>query len=118
MVIPGSSFEQIMMGSSLPFYIPSFKAIGLVVLEKKIFEGFLPYVGMVAILDMWPGPFEQICNLPLPGCCIWNLIGIGPAVSEEKSFEKVDNADADDGRRITVYTISSIGAFGSGELKN
>ena len=30
-------------------------------------------------------------------------------------YEKVD--DADDGRQIAVYTISSPGAFGSGELK-
>ena len=60
---------------------------------------------MAAILDMWPGSFEQTCNLLLPECCIWNLIGIGPAVLEEKSFEKVDvaddaddaDADADDG---------------------
>ena len=52
MVIPGSSFEQTMMGPIPPFYIPSFKAIGLVVLEKKIFEGVLPYMGMVAIFDM------------------------------------------------------------------
>ena len=50
MVIPVSSFEQIMMGQSPQCYTPSFKAIGLVVLEKKIFEGFLPYMVMVAIL--------------------------------------------------------------------
>ena len=116
MVIPGLSFEQTMINLSLKCYIPSFKAIGLVVLEKKIFEGFLPYMGMVAILAKRPKPFEQIFNISLPGCCIWNLIEIGPAVSEEKLFEKVDNAD--DRRWITVYTISSPGAFGSGELKN
>ena len=75
-------------------------------------------MGIVAILAKRPRPFEQISNLILPGCCIWNLIEIGPAVSEEKSFEKVNDADdADDGRRITAYTISSPGAFGSGELK-
>ena len=28
-------------------------AIGLLVQEKKIFKGFLPYMGMVAILVMW-----------------------------------------------------------------
>ena len=40
---------------------------------------------------------------------------MGLVVSEEKSFEIVD------GRRTTTepaYTISSPGAFGSGELKN
>ena len=33
-------------------YIPSPKAIGLLVQEKKIFKEFLPYMGMVAILVM------------------------------------------------------------------
>ena len=28
--------------------------IGPPVPEKKIFEGFLPYMGMAAILVMWP----------------------------------------------------------------
>ena len=49
-----------MMGLGFQCYIPSFKAIGLVVLQKKIFEGFLPYMGMAAILAMRPKPFEQI----------------------------------------------------------
>ena len=30
------------------------KAIGLLVPENKIFKGFLPYMGVVAILVMWP----------------------------------------------------------------
>ena len=32
--------------------MPSFVEIGQPVQEKKIFEGFLPYMGMVAILVM------------------------------------------------------------------
>ena len=55
------------------------------------------------------------------GCCIWNLIQIGLVVSEKKkSFEKVDDIDADNavnGWWTTVYTIRSPGAFGSSELK-
>ena len=51
-VTPGSSFEQTMMGWSPRCYIPSFVKIGLPVLEKKIFEGFLPYIGVAAILVM------------------------------------------------------------------
>ena len=35
--------------------MPSFFEISPVVLEKKNFEGFLPYKGMVAILVMCPG---------------------------------------------------------------
>ena len=53
---------------------------------KEDFLRFLPYMGMAAILI----PFEQIFNQPLPGGCVWNLIEIGPAVSEKKSFENVN----------------------------
>ena len=81
-------------------------------------------MGMAAILVMWPEPFEQLFVPPIPGGYIWNLVTIGPVVSEEKSFEIVDGrrrtTDDDDGRRRTTepaYTTSSPGAFGSGELK-
>ena len=57
---------------------------------EKDFLMFLPYMGMAAILLIRPVPFEQIFKQPLPGACIWNLIKIGPTVSEEKSFENVD----------------------------
>ena len=50
-VTQGSSFEQTMMGWTLQCYIPSFVEIGLPVPEK-IFEGFLPYMGVAAILFM------------------------------------------------------------------
>ena len=38
--------------------------------EEEDFLRFLSYMGIVAILVMRPGPFEQIFNLPLPGCSI------------------------------------------------
>ena len=71
-------------------------------------------MGMAAMLVMWPRPFEQLFFPKGPGGCIWNLVAIGPVVSEEKSFEIVD------GRRTTEpsHPISSPGAFGSGELKS
>ena len=47
------------MGPRPQCYIPSHKVIGPLVLEKKIFEGFLPYMGVAAILVMWPRPREQ-----------------------------------------------------------
>ena len=47
-------------------------------------------MGMAAILDMWPRPFEQTFVLPSQGGSTWNLASIGPAVSEEKLFETVD----------------------------
>ena len=36
-------------------YIPTFVEIGLPVSDKKIFEGFLPYMGMAPILDIGNG---------------------------------------------------------------
>ena len=73
-------------------------------------------MGMAVMLVMWPGPFEQLFVPPTPGGYIWNLVTIGPVVSEEKSFEIVDGRR----RRTTEpsHPISSPGAFGSGELKN
>ena len=42
----------------------------LVVLEKKIFEGFLPYLGMAAILNFGSKPFQLFFVPPVPGCYI------------------------------------------------
>ena len=47
-----------------------------------------------------------------------NLVLTDQAASEEMSFESVNDADADDGRRTNAYPISSPGAFGSSELKS
>ena len=51
MVTTGSSFEQTTMGWSPQCYKPSSVEISQPVPEK-IFEGFLPYMGVAAILDM------------------------------------------------------------------
>ena len=51
-VNPGASFEQTMMGWSPKRSIPSFMEIGPPIPEKKIFEGFLPHMGLVAMLVM------------------------------------------------------------------
>ena len=43
-------------------------------------------MGMVAILVMWPGPFEYIF-IPLShGGFTWNFASIGLVVSKEKKF--------------------------------
>ena len=75
-------------------------------------------MGMAAMLVMWPRPFEHFFFPKGPEGCIWNLVAIGPVVSE-KSFEIVDGRRTTyDGRTTEpAYTISSPGAFGSGELK-
>ena len=64
--------------------------IGPAVLEKKIFEGILPYMGMAASLVMWPGTHMQNFVSPSHGGSTWNLTSIGPVVPEEKTFENVN----------------------------
>ena len=50
------------------------------------FKGFLPYMGMSAILVMWTKQFAQILANLLKGVFIWNLSSIGPMVSEKTMF--------------------------------
>ena len=57
---------------------------------EEDFLRFLPYMGMAAILVMWPGPFEQTFVPPSQGGSMWNLASIGLVVSEEKMFENLD----------------------------
>ena len=47
-------------------------------------------MGMAAMLVIWSRLFEQFFFPTGPGGCIWNLVTIGPVVSEKKSFEIVD----------------------------
>ena len=84
-----SSFEQTMMGWSPQCYIPSFVEISQPVPEKKIFEGFLPYMGMAAILVMWPASCHQIfISLYMYlKAFIQNLVQILTVVSEKIRFE-------------------------------
>ena len=89
-----------MMGLRPKCYIPSHKVIGPLVLEKKILEGFLPY--MAATLVMWPRPREQTFVPPSHWGSIWNLASIGPAVLEKKKFENGGRTEDDHG-----YIISS-----------
>ena len=67
-------------------YIPRPKVIGPLVHEKKIFEGFLPHMGVAAILVMWPRCPEETFFPLTHGRSTWNLALIGPAVLE-KIFE-------------------------------
>ena len=90
-----------MMGWSSRCYIPSFVKIGLPVLEKKIFEGFLPYIR--AWRPFWSCDPDAINKLSFPLTReaphkIFALIR--QAVSKKKMFEIV-NADGcrTDGRR-------------------
>ena len=55
--------------------------------EKKIFEGFLPYMGVVAILVMSPASCHQIFISMCLKVFIQNLVKIGTVVSEKIQFE-------------------------------
>ena len=64
MVTPVSSFEQIKMGWGPPCYIRSFVEISLRILEKTIFEGFLPYHGVqcrMISVDIFFGVLRLFC---------------------------------------------------------
>ena len=72
-----------MMSWSPQLYIPSFVEIGLPVPEKKIFEGFLPYMGVAAILVIDQHhviKFSFPCTRKLS---LKNLVQIGIVVSEK-----------------------------------
>ena len=75
-----------MMGWSPQCYIQSFVEISLPVPEK-IFEGFLPHMGVVAILVMWPASYHQIFVSLYLNAFIQNLVQIGTVVSEKIQFE-------------------------------
>ena len=59
-------------------------------------------MGVVTILDMWPGPFEQTF-IPRPNEPPYDIL-IDPVVSEEM-FGNVDGRTSE--RRCDWYTISS-----------
>ena len=55
--------------------------------EKKIFQGFLPYMGVVAILVMCPASCHQIFISMYLKAFIQNLVQISTVVSEKIQFE-------------------------------
>ena len=64
-----------------------FRGIGLLVTEKKIFKGFLPYVGMAVILVMGPTSCYQIFISLYLKAFTKKLVQIGKVVSEKIRFE-------------------------------
>ena len=82
-VTPWSSFEQTIMGRSPKYYIPSFMEICHPVPEKNILEGFLPYMGVAAILVMGPASCHQLFISLYLKAFIKKLVLIGTEVSEK-----------------------------------
>ena len=75
-----SSFEQTMMGWSPQCYIPSFVEIGPPVPMKKIFEGFLPYMGVTSIMS-------SDLHFLVPKSFHKKMVQIGTVASEKIRFE-------------------------------
>ena len=78
---------------------------------------FLPYIGMVVILVMWPGPFKHSFVPPSHGGSVRNLTLIGQAVSEEKMFKECGRWWRTDNRACLYYKLT-YESKGSGELKS
>ena len=76
-----------MMGWSPRCYIPTFMEIGLPVPVKKIFKGFLPYMGMAATLVMSPASCHQIFISLNLKAFKQSLVQINTVVSEKIRFE-------------------------------
>ena len=109
------------MGLRPQCYILRPKVIGPLVPEKKNFEGFLTYMGVAAILVMWPrSPDQTFVPLTHRGST-WNLALIGPAVLEKKIFENDGRTATDNGRTTDdgacLYFNLTNEYKGSGELK-
>ena len=91
-----------MMGWSPQCYIPSFVEIGPSVPEKKIFKGFLPYVGMAAILVMGPASCHQIFISLYLKAFLKKLVQIGKVVYEKILFEYLYVHDLGQGQEMTL----------------
>ena len=64
-----------------------FVEIGPPVPEKKIFEGFLPYMGVAAILIMWPVSCNHIFISLYLKAFMQSLVQIDTVISEKVQFE-------------------------------
>ena len=71
------------MGWSPRCYTPCFVEISALVLEKKIFEGVLPYIDLVVILVLWPASCHQIFISLYLKAFIQNLFQNGTVVPEK-----------------------------------
>ena len=105
------------MGPRPQCYILRPKVTGPLVPEK-MFEGFLPYMGVAATLVMWLRGPEQTFVSSTHGGFTWNLASIGPAVLEQKIFENGGQATTDNGRTTEhAYTKLTNEPKSKGELK-
>ena len=76
--------------------------IGPLVPEKKIFEGFLSYMGVAAILVMWPASCYKIFISLYLKAFIQNLVQNGSIVSEKIRFEFFKYTTLGQGQEMTL----------------
>ena len=100
-----------MMGWSPQIYIPSFVEIGPLVPEEKIFEGFLPYMGMAAILVMLSASCHQIFISLYMKAFIQNLVQNGTVVSENIWFEFLYDTTLGQGQEMTLTFNTNIHSY-------
>ena len=86
--------------------------------REKDFLRFLPYMGMAAILVMWPGPFEQLSFSHLMEAPYEIWLQLAQWLQRRRCFKML----AYDGRRTTdggacLYYKLTNEPKGSGELK-
>ena len=99
------------MGRCPICFLQNISLIRLVVLEKKIFEGFLPYLGMAAILNSDQNHFSYF-SFPQ---CLDATYEICLHLAQWFQRRRRLKVWTDDGRTTGAsHTKSSPGAFGSG----
>ena len=98
------------MGWSPGCYIPSFVEIGPPV-PVKIFEGFLPYMGVVAIFVVRPASCNQVFILLYLKAFIQNLVQIGTVVSEKIQFDFCMYTTLDQGQEMTLTFNTHISSY-------
>ena len=82
--------------------------------QKEDFQSFLPYMGLAAIMIMWPRCVVQTFVPPAHEAgSIWNLALTDPVISEEKTFEECGLRT--DGGACLYYKLT-YEPKGSGEL--
>ena len=91
-----------MTGWSPLCYITRFVEIGLQVPEKKIFERFLPYMDVAAILVMWPASCHQIFISLNLKAFIQSLVQISTIVSEKIQFKFCMYTTLGQGQEMTL----------------
>ena len=70
---------------------------------EEDFLQFLPYMGMAAILVMWPGPFEQIFHSPIPEKLHMKFDWLAQWFQRRICLKSVDNGQTDEWWTTEAY---------------